>query len=373
MWSRSSRFDIAVSDSHEVVIRASLWSPGRRQLLVPDLAVVGGSVTASRTATHRRSCSIDLVDHDGRLAEIFSSRQTVPPVELVVERGVRYPEDGVVETIPLGVFPVSEVEAERREYSLTAPDRSRRVSRHRFVQTFVYPAGTGYAWGAGNLAYLRFTPAGTALIETSSTDATPTPIVLVEGDDPWEAAEDLAGSAGCEILYNQVGRAVVRDIPGTVAAEIDWTYTDGADSLLLPGTRQRISDDPGYNGVLVIGESSGSVTQPTRFLAIDSDPSSTTYWWGGDYGQVPEVVTDPAATGERAALIARARLRRWLGRNDSMELAVIPHPATEPGDVVRVRWSGRDQVMIVDGVTMPLDVETAATVSVRSQVRTEAS
>lgn len=375
MWSRSSRFDVAVTDSHEVVIDVSLWSPGMRQLLAADLAVVGGSVTASRTATRRRSCSVDLVDDTGRLGEIFSSRRTVPPVELVVTRGIRYP-DGTVETIPLGVFPVSEIKATRREYSLTAPDRSRRVSRHRLVDPRVYPVGTGYAWAAGDIAYSRFTPAGPTLVETSSSDATPTPIVLVETDDLWEVAEKLAGSAGCEIYYDQVGRAVVRDVADTVGADVAWTFADGENSTLLDDTHLAISDEPGYNGVLVVGEGSGGVTQPPRFLAIDSDPSSSTYWWAGDdgYGRVPEVVTDPAAaTGERAELIARARLRHWLGRNDSMGLATIPHPAVEPGDFVRVQWDGLDQVMIVDSVSIPLDVETAATVSVRSQVQREAA
>lgn len=368
MWPRSSRFDGAVVHSHEVAIHVALWSPGQRDLLADDLDVVGGSVTASRTATHRRSALVDLVDRDGTLARLFADDRTVRPYELVVKRGIRYP--GGAELLPLGVLPVAEAKTRvfpSGAYSLTCYDRSRRVSRNTFRTPYVVQPGTAYVAAAAALVRDRLPFPVEVLTATTRADTTPGPIVYMETDDPWATATRLAAAAGCELFFDQIGRLVIRDL-ATGLGDPVWTYDDGETSILLPDTERTISDDPGYNAVLAIGESSANESSIPRVLVYDDDPRSPTYAFG-DYGFITEVyssstVTDP----DRAELVARGRLRHWLGANDTMTLATVPHPAHDPGDVVRVAYGTADRIRIVDGLTMPLDVESAASLTLRAQV-----
>jgi hypothetical protein len=368
MWPRSRKFDAAVTQSHTVVIRADLWTPGRRQLLAADLDLDGGQVTASRTGSTRRTCRTTLIDRDGTLGRLFSSRQTVPPVELELSRGIEYP-DGSTELLPLGIFGLADLDPEWRVvYPVAGYDRSRRVRRNTFTSAYVVAANTSYVAAAVALVRDRIRFAIDVRVETSNADTTPFPLVYLESDDPWAKAQALASAAGCEIFFDQRGALVVRDVPDTLGLSVDFAYLDGETSVLLPDTTQKISDDPGYNGVLAMGESSNNDAEVPRHLAIDDDPASITYYHG-DYGPVTETYTDPTiTTTAQAQLVARSRLRHWLGRNDSMALATVPHPAHDPGDVVRVRWHGRDQLMGLDSVTIPLDVTSAASLSVRSQI-----
>jgi hypothetical protein len=368
MWPRSSAFDAAIVQSHTVVIKAALWSPGMADVILDDLNVIGGSVTADRTATFRRSAQVDLVDRDGALASLFSSRRTVPPVELVIERGIRYP-NGTTEIIPLGVFPVSTVTVSQNvRFSLTCYDRSRRVSRNKFINPYTIPAGARYVDAAVAVVQDRLPFTVDVDISTTVPDITSGPLTYLSQDDPWTVATGLASAVGCELFFDQVGRLVIRNEPNTIGSVVDFQYTDGETSIVLPETQQTISDDPGYNAVLVTGESSSNTTFVPRALVYDNDPSSPTYFFG-PYGQVTEFVSDPTITdNNRALTVATGRLKRWLGRNDSMTLATVPHPAHDPSDVASVALYGRDQLVTVQGVTVPLDLATAGTLNVRSQI-----
>lgn len=356
---------------HQVALHAALWSPGMAELLADDVEIDGGSVTASRTATHRRSCTADLVDRDGTLAALFADETTVQPYELIVSRGIVHP-NGVPELLPLGVFPVSAVKVPlfpAVKYGLTAYDRSRRVARHRFTSVYVIQPGTGYVAAAVALVRDRLPFPIDTVIATASVAATLGPVAYLEQDDPWAKAEELAAAAGCDIYFDQVGRLVVRDIQtGFGAPEFSYTLGDDGNGVLLPDTERSISDDPGYNAVLAVGEASGTDTSVPRYLAIDNNPASSTYFWG-PYGPVTELyssstVTDP----DRAVLVATTRLRRHLGRNTAMNVATVPHPAHDPGDVVRVEAGDVERLMVVDTVTVPLDVGSAGALACRSQV-----
>lgn len=368
MWPRSARFDAAVVQPHRVAIHAALWSPGMTELLADDLEVDGGSVTASRTSTHRRSCTADLVDRDGTLARLFADDRTVQPYELVVSRGITYP-GGSSELLPLGVFPVSGVKVPlfpAVRYSLTTYDRSRRVARNRFTSVYVIQAGTSYVAAAVALVADRLPFPVDVVTMTASTATTPSPIAYLEQDDPWAKVQELVAAAGCETYFDQIGRHVIRDVP-TGLGSPEFSYAVGENGILLPETERSISDDPGYNAVLAIGESSSNDASIPRYLAYDSDPASPTYFFGR-YGKVPEIyssatVTDP----DRAQLVAVTRLRQRLGRNVSMNLAIVPHPAHDPGDVVRVDTGDVERLMVVDTATVPLDVETAGGLACRSQ------
>lgn len=369
IWPRSARFDAAVRQSHTVALHADLYSPGGRTLVAGGLDVVGGNVTASAAAERRRSCSVDLADRDGSLARLFAGG-TVPPLELAVSRGIEYAGGGR-EMIPLGRFHVESSEFALwapAEFTLACYDRSARVARNTFTSPYVVQPGTGYVEAAVALVRNRLRYPVEVSVTTSNTDTTSSPIVYLPQDDPWsKAAVGLVRSAGCEIFFDQAGWLVVRDERGP-APTPDFSYDDGVTSILLPDSKQSATNSPGYNGVLVVGESAANTVSVPRFLAVDDRPESPTYYWG-EYGPVTEYVADSNATsGARAELIARARLRRHLGRTDTMSLATVPHPAHDPGDVVGVRARGADRLMAVESVSVPLDGTSAAALSLRTQL-----
>ncbi len=374
MYPRSARFDAAVVQSHTVALHASLWTPGQRALLVEDLTLdAGGSVTADRTATTRRTATVNLLDVDGTLARLYApGRRTIPATEIVLERGICYP-DGTVELLPLGVFGVSTVSVKKGVvFALGCYDRSRRVSRARLLATKSIAAGQRYTDAAAAIVLdgLGFN----VEVENLSTSAAAigNAVVCPAQDDRWARAGSLCASAGAEISFDRRGRLVIRDaaqLPGTP----DWTYLDGVTSTILDDTEWTLTDEPGYNAVVASGDSSDNAGAVPRAVVVDDNPSSLTYF-RGDYGQVPEFYGSPLLTTDAMALAAaRTRLARRLGANDAMTLAAVPHPAQDAGDSVRVRYYQVDMPMIVDSVAMPLDISTAASLAVRAQAALEAA
>lgn len=367
MWPRSARFDAAVVESHTVALHAALWRPGQRALIVDNLELVGGSVTASRTASNRRVCSVNLVDRDGSLSRVFpKGRRTVPAVEIVLKRGIQY-ANGAVELLPLGVFGVSGAAVKRgSEYTLTGYDRARRVARNRFTSPYVVAAGQRYVDAAAALVANRLPFPIDAQVTATSGATISNSIVCLEQDDPWADAGKLCSAAGAEMFWDQIGRLIIQDIAVPSSAP-DWRYLDGENSVILDDTEWTLSDDPGYNAVLALGESTDNTTAIPRALVVDDDPTSPTYYYG-DYGAVPEFYSSPLLTTDAMAAKAGAtRLQKRLGANDTMTLATVPHPAHDPGDTVRVRYYDIDELMIADSVSIPLDATSAASLSVRAQ------
>lgn len=371
MWGRTARFDRAVVDSHTVALHAALWRPGLRSQLTGPLDIVGGSVTASRTAATRRSCTVNLVDRDGTLAQIFpKGRQAVPAVELVLQRGIEY-DDGTRELLPLGVFGVSGVSVKRgAEYSLGGYDRARRVARARPTSPLAIATGQRYVDAAAGLVTGGLPFDVDVQITATSGATVSNAIVLLEQADRWAEAAKLCAAAGAELFWDRTGRLIIQDIAQPAASPV-WSYLDGVNSVILDDTEWTLADEPGYNAVVAVGDSSANTAAVPRAMAVDNDPRSPTYYYG-DYGQVPEFYSSPLLTSDALAQAAAAsRLQKRLGANDAMTLATIPHPAQDPGDTVRVRYYDIDQTMIVDSVSTPLDVTSAASTSVSAQVALE--
>lgn len=373
MWARSQLFDETVVDSHDVAFHAEIWRPGLRALLLDNLEIDGGSVTASRTAAVRRTCTVNVIDRDGALAELFPrGRQTVPAVEIVIRRGIRFP-NGVTELVPLGVFGASGASRKRgAAYTLNGSDRARRVARNRYRAPHVVTTGQRYVEAAAELVTSRLSFDVDVQITATSGAVISNAIVLLEQADPWAEAGKLCAAAGAEMFWDRIGRLIVQDIAQPSATPV-WRYVDGETSVLLDDTEWTLNDEPGYNAVLALGDSSTNTAAIPRALAVDNDPSSPTYF-DGDYGQVPEFYSSPLLTSDALAQAAAStRLRKRLGANDAMTLATVPHPAQDPGDTIRVRYDDIDQTMIVDSVSMPLDIASAASIAVRAQTALEDS
>lgn len=377
MWPTSDRFDALMAAGHiPVRVSADLYVAGTKQLLAGNLQVLGGQVVVDRTSAIRRSCTVQLTDPDGSLTELIMGEGSNPPPapELVLRRGVQYP-DGTTEMIPLGVFGVSLREEDDAgsgtSLTLTGYDRSRAVQRAKLLTTYYVASGSKYVDAAVALVdnRLPFPVAVERMIETTQPTVTASTLVYHEQDDPWQHVRELAAAIGCEVYFDVNGALRVADVPNPADGLVSFEFADGVTSLLL-SIRHSLEDEPGYNATIVTGEGSANETDIPRAIVVDNNPASPTYFYG-PYGQVPEWYSDPQITTNAQALTAAAaRFRRISGLTEVFTLAVVPHPALAPSDVIRVRRgpSELDYNLVVESFTFPLDVATAQTLVARRAV-----
>jgi hypothetical protein len=369
----SAAFDAAILADHQIaVFRADLYTAGLGQLVASDLAVTGGNIQVDRTAAIRRTLTLNLTDAALITAFTGTNRLGPGPLEVIVQRGLQF-ANGRQELIPQGVFRVSKATVTDEggpTLAITGYDRSRTVARHKLTSSYSVIGGSPYLTEAAKLVdfCLPFDVAVTKVVESVDPTTTRTSFIYLEQDDPWQRVQELAATVGCEVFFDVDGSLRIRDIPDPTVDDPVFEFLDGANSIML-SIEHDLDDDPGYNGVLYSGDSSANESFVPRALAVDSDPNSPTYWFG-NYGQVPEFIADAQITDNTQALkAATGRLRQRLGLTETAVLATVPHPALDASDTVRVRRaaSGLDLPMLIESMTIPLDVATAATVTLRSQ------
>jgi len=378
MWQTSTEFDLAMQRGHiPTKVQVNLWSGGMSQLLVPDLPVVGGSVTIDRTAAVRKTCNVQLLDDDRNWFSLLSldpGENSPGPLELEISRGITLP-NGRTELIPLGVYRVSLPEwtdTNEPTLSITGYDWSRVVSRAKLTTTYYVQAGTAYLTAAAALIdnRLPFSVPVTKTVESVQTaSVTSTTLVYHEQDDPWTRVQELCAAVGCEVYFDRDNTVRIRDIPDPTADPVVFEFVDDETSLLLSVTRS-LDDDPGYNATIVTGESSDNSASVPRGMAYDNDPASPTYYFG-PYGAVPEFYNDPLLTDNaQCVTAAAARLRKVAGVTDTSVLSVVPHPALDPSDIIRVRrdQSGMSLQTMIQSEVIPLDVTTAMTLNCVSRI-----
>jgi hypothetical protein len=161
---------------------------------------------------------------------------------------------------------------------------------------------------------------------------------------------------GCEIYFDVLGRVAIApppDINALPAADFSYYDSDGGHMIDLA---RDFSDESGFNGVVVTGETPGDEKPPVRGEAWDDSPTSPTYRYG-DYGEVPMFLTDNTAkTEEDCIKIAKAQLALILGNPASLSITSLVNPSYEAGDVVEVKLekAGVDGLYGVDAFNVPL-------------------
>lgn len=369
----SDRFLLEVRRSHTVWSYVDVISPDQE---VRRLVAVDGEVNVDRTAQYRRAARIDCIDPEGVFVPDGSSGILTPyGTEVRPYRGVRY-SDGTVEVYPLGVFRISSgtfTEASSSSASsgvriqLNMFDRSRTVSRDRFTNTYVIASGTNILSAIKLILGRTFPDLEYDTITTSLTTSAPT--VYATGDDPWIAVTELATSIGCEIYFNTDGWIVIApptDIDSLPAP--DFSYIEGARNTMTD-LQSVYSDEPGFNGVIVTGESAGDELPPVRAEAWDNEPSSPTYRLG-PYGEVPQFVQDSnVKTTAAAQAMADSILKGMLGFSSQLSVTAWVNPVLEAGDVVQVERAKLHVTGLytVDAFTVPLRKDGSQNLRLRSK------
>lgn len=359
MISMSQRWAATITGSHTMTSTASVLYAGAPVL--DGLQVVGGSVTADRTAAQLTRSTIELAEPalvPGGDADVFA------PVgfEVVVSRGVVH-FDGTTELVQLGVFPIqrSTINGDTLLTSITAVDRSQLVADAKLEDAWPIDAGTNFA-----VAIRTMIDAAVPGLEYAfaTTDLETPRLVIPAFADRWEFGRKMAASCGMELLFDGFGRVVLRPEPDIRTISPVWSLVEGDG-----GTLTAISVDrdrgPTFNRVIAIGQNSTNPEQ-YRAVATDTDPASPTYYYGG-FGRKPtEFRSSLIGSQDQAAIAAEAKLISQLGVGRQVTAAAVPNPALEAGDPILLRRTalGINEVHIADVVVTglgPADVQTFQT------------
>lgn len=368
----SQRFITEIKRSHRVISYVDVTSPTNQ---TTRLNFTAGDVKVDRTAETRRSFTGTCLDPTGEITPDDPTDLLTPfGTTLRPYRGVQYADTGEVEVMPLGVFRLSKSNVKDDgggvSISLEAYDLSRTVARDKFTDVYVIPAGTNIIQAIKDILSQTFDDLQYDTIST--TLVTTQPIVYDVSDNPWEKASLLARSVGCELYFDVDGWVVIAPpVDINALPSPDFTYVEGQGTTLLD-LDKTFSDEPGYNGIVLTGESPGDELPPVRAVVWDEDPTSATYHLG-PYGEVPQFVTDQnIKTQEDADSTAAQLVKGLLGFSYQLSVTSWCNPALEAGNVAQVvrpksKVSG---LFAVDAFNVPLAASGTQSLTLRAKVVT---
>ena len=272
------------------------------------------------------------------------------------------------ELVPLGVFVLDAdlEEAEDGTLTVSAADRSRRISRARWTDPYIVAAGLNVGDALADLLTTCWVdcPIGSTL--TTIDKVTGAKAVYLDGadSDPWKDARELAASSGHDLYFDAEGVVQVRDTPDPQSDPVCFTYYAGDEGVVLSRTRT-LKLSQLYNGVIATAEGSG-VAAPKRGEAWDDDPNSPTYC-DGPMGRVPLFYSSPVLTTQgdvdSASVTRLARVKRPV---EQVTFTLLPNPAHEAFDVVEfVDENDVARRYMFDIVSIPLDSQGTLTATTR--------
>lgn len=367
METATDEFLAEIRRSHHVVSWVDVTSPTGE---TKRLSATGGSVTEDATAEIRRRCSLSCYDATGDLTPKSAEDLLTPyGTELRPYRGVMY-ADGRTEVMPLGVFRISQVDVDDSvggspDIKIEAFDRSRTVIRDKFTEPYTVAKDTNLITAIKAIIARTFPDAEYDAISTTMT--TSAPLVFDANTSPWEAVNSMARSLGCEVFFDARGRVVIAPpadidaLPGP-----DFEFIEGT-GCTMTNIKSKFTDEPGFNGIVLVGASLGDEKPPVRAVVWDSEPTSPTYHLG-PYGEVPDFQTDEnVKTEAEATNAAKSLLQGYLGFSDQVLITCWPNPALTCSSIVQVERerSGATGLYSVDAITTPLAAAEAGSVTVR--------
>lgn len=338
-WPASHWFTESLRHSHAILIRVDPQREGVR--LGPDVIgsryyteglplAPGGLITTDSASQVRRQLELRLAD--SRLNPRDPSSPLAPyGTELVVRYGIRYLS--ATEYVPVGVFRLDEARGSLvgGEVSITAPDRSRAIADAKFLVPRNSSAGLPIPLQIAHLV-TEVLPDCEVIDQTHSSAVTPR---TVWESERWEAIEDLATSIGAEVIFDPLGRCVIRYVPSAYALP-SWWVTMGHEGTINAG-ETLISRTGVYNGVVARGERTDDAP-PVYGTATDDDPGSPTYW-DGPFGQVTFLWrSNLLTTRKQAVRAAQGLLARKKMAVRELGLTIAPNPLLEAGDVLAVQY-----------------------------------
>jgi hypothetical protein len=217
-------------------------------------------------------------------------------------------------------------------------DLSGSIKRNVWAQPYTVPSGLNYGDAAIAMVTNRL-PSQTDFAISSTTRALPEVVVygLQQGGDPWQDIQDLATAIGFEAFFDARGVFTFRPVPDPSVGDPVWVFDEDSNPLVAEASRE-LSSEQTFNHVIVVGQST-STQNAVSAEAFDNNPSSPTYILG-PYGEVTERLTfSLIVTQDQAQDTANALLYNSLGAADTVTITVVPMPALEPGDIIKIHCS----------------------------------
>jgi hypothetical protein len=347
----TDRFLAALRRSHHFRTEVELTEPGEDGPRLLDL--IEGSLTIDGTAQQRSRATLTIPKDD----------VSTTGSEVVIRTGLVYPDNEeeliVVATLRVDDAETSETEAKT---TLTCVDRSQTVADDHLIDPVAFSAVSTIESGIVSLVTDVLPSVGVTTPGHAETFGEAT---VVEQEDRWQKVTEWAATLGCVAFFDAGGDFVLADVPDFSDAAA-WTVDAGDDGVLVTYvgsvTRRGV-----FNGVLASGQPVNSTKPPVRFLAVDDDPDSPTYW-DGPYGHVLAYLTgETITTNAQAQRAAEALLAQLLGVVKQVDLSAIPNPALEPGDALAVILAdGTIERHLIGSLSFPLATKGAFTLKTRS-------
>jgi hypothetical protein len=234
-------------------------------------------------------------------------------------------------------------------------DLSRSIKMNVWQMPFVVPIGTNYGDAVKAMVLDRL-PSQTEFAISTTTRVLGTPLVygMDQGGDPWQDIREVAIAIGFEAYFDPRGVFVFRAVPDPRIGEPVFVFDEDFNPIVAEASKE-LSDEQTFNDVVVTGQSSGT-QNPVSAEAFDNDPTSRTYILG-DFGRrTQRLVFNNVTTVDQAQDAANAVLFNSLGAAETVTITNVPHPALEPGDVVKIKISNVkvDGTYMINSMTTPM-------------------
>ena len=352
-------FANTVTASHQFAVQCDVLF--NREVIAEGLNVNSGSITYDRAAARLASGYVTLAEPT-RLPVSSSDILTPFGYELRLWRGVMIA--GTPEVVPLGTFPIqrSFVGAIAQGAQITLEDRSRLASDARLEDVYQIAAGTNYATAIEDL--IADGVSGLEYLFPSITHTTPL-LTLDAQMDRWVEAQRMTGSVGHWLLFDGLGRPLMRPEP----TFDDVPVAAFADGVNLADASMELDRTFAHNRVKATGRNADNGAEYSG-TATDDDPESPTQYNAQRFGLKPlfhfsEFYSSSAQAADGAAAILAAQL----GVARSVSFAVAPDPRLEVGDVVEITNTALevDELHIIDTLTIGLGTGDPVTGTTRTR------
>lgn len=360
MLPSSANYKLAIHAPERLAFEVDLYAGPGGALLENNVPIFGGSITAALThrVTRTGTFEVGAGFWPTSATSPLTPYQTVANIRAGIEYGNGLREMFDVITGRVGDLTrtpdgnvsarVDDFAADVVDFRFERPQNSERVSVIQQIQRLIRDALPAATFGTDDVIDAD-TPA------------------LTWDEDRGKALDDLAEALGGRWYALGNGDFVVRALPYDVGTPVQDVF-DGPGGLLVDGA-PKLTRDGALNSVTVVVERFDGGT-PFRVVARDNSVSSPTRF-GGPFGKVSQVfkLQTPMTVGQ-ATTYARRLLNASTALSSQWTVAMVPDFTLEPGDTVRLRARGLNEVQLIDSITYPLAPGTMG-LSTRAYVRAQ--
>lgn len=349
--------------SHNIIVSVSIY-------LVDGVAMVldavDGSITVTRTGAVSRTLNLTIPDPDAEWVptSILSPLGIFSGSFIAVDYAVYNPPD--LESFAQGIFYTSDLTISHDEegisLQLVAEDISGVLSRTPFKRPFDVASGEDAMAAVARLLAEYISN----VTDLDSTGFTLPSLGLGVGQevDVWRECVQIAEASGVDLVVDWRGTITTKDIKDP--ASNDYSLLIDSGGILLPPLSRNANSRGAYNGVRLTYSGSGLYTP--IYAESWEDNLDKPMFRGGYYGENPKDINNSRGTSQVQCTTAAARLFNGYA-GTLIEAQMIPNPALEAGDVVRLTDDAMsvDITGVVDTFTLPLKADRAMSVTIRTR------